>query len=192
MARCGPVHASESPVAASATIMAAVGAFALLHEGFEGKLRDGPHGCRPATNTAQVIGLGEIGGYVSTSGIALCEVTTRCGPARRPPGQYLGASNVGTGNNILIGGFCHRRQHGGNRLDPGGGTGLTDVFGLTGTLAPAVLTLFNNSGHHLFQHGLGRRRDNCRIFPRSALQPESCTCGSVLLVTLPPGNYTAQ
>jgi hypothetical protein len=190
----GPSTASESPVAASATIMAAVGAFALLHEGFEGNsamVLTMP----PGNNTAQVIGLGDIGGYVSTSGIALCEVyDADAGPPAARLVNISARANVGTGNNILIGGFAIGGSTAETVLIRAVGPGLTDVFGLTGTLAQPVLTLFNNSGAIIYSNTVwGGDATIAAIFPTvGAFNLNPAHADSVLLVTLPPGNYTAQ
>ena len=71
---------------------------------------------------------------------------------------------------------------------------LTDEFGMTGTLAQPVLTLINNSGTTIYSNTVwGGDATIAAIFPIvGAFNLNPAHADSVLLVTLPPGNYTAQ
>ena len=181
----GPSAASESPGAAGGSIMATVGAFAYNAGSADTALLiTAP----PGNNTAQVSGVG------STSGIALCEIYD----ADATPTAHLinisARADVGTGNNILIGGFAIGGSTAETVLIRAVGPGLTDVFGLTGTLAQPVLTLFDNHSAVIYSNTVwGGDATIAGVFPTvGAFNLNLTHADSVLLVTLPPGNYTAQ
>ena len=76
------------------------------------------------------------------------------------------------------------------------GPGLTDEipsFGST-TLAQPVLTLFNSAGAVIYANTVwGGSATIAATFPTvGAFNLNPAHADSVLLVTLPPGNYTAQ
>ena len=182
----GASTASESPVKAPASIMATVGAFPYTVGAADTSMvLTMPSG----NNTAQVSGVG------ATSGIALCEIyDADTGP---PPARLINISaraDVGTGNNILIGGFAIGGSTAETVLIRAVGPGLTDVFGLTGTLTQPVLTLLNNSSVIIYTNTVwGGDATIAGVFPVvGAFNLNLTHQDSVLLVTIPPGNYTGQ
>ena len=178
--------ASESPVAAGATIMATLGAFSYNAGSADtSMLLTMP----PGNNTAQVSGVG------ATSGIALCEIYDADTGA--PSARLINISaraNVGTADSILIGGFAIGGSTAETLLIRAVGPGLTDTFGLTGTLAQPVLALLNNNGAVIYTNtvwgGDATIASISTTVGAFTLNPSHQD--SVLLVTLPPGNYTAQ
>ena len=100
---------------------------------------------------------------------------------------------VGTGQNILIGGFAIGGSTGETVLIRAVGPGLTDNFGLTGVLAQPVLTLFSD-GTPIYSNTIWASNGTlANIFSSvGAFALNSAHQDSALLITLPPGNYTAQ
>jgi len=139
-------------------------------------------------NTAQVNGVG------STGGIALVEIyDADAGAPTARLSNISARANVGTGDNILIGGFAIGGTSPETVLIRAVGPGLTDTFGLTGTLAQPVLTLFHGSTVIAGNTDWGGDSTLAGVFPTvGAFNLNLMHQDSVLLVTLPPGNYTAQ
>ncbi len=131
----GPSPIAEAPEAASSSAMSAVGAFA----------------CNPGSaDTALVVRAPvgsstlQVSGIANKQGIALVEIYdagTGSGTARLV--NISARANVGTGNNILIGGFTIGGSTTETVLIRAVGPGLTDTANLTDTLAHPVLTLFS-------------------------------------------------
>ena len=182
----GSSASSYSPQAAPASLMSTLGAFAYQ----TGSADTAIVVTAPTGNaTAQVSGIG------GTSGIALVEVYDA--DTGTPTARLINMSaraNVGTGNNILIGGFAVGGSTAETVLIRAVGPGLTDVFGLIGTLTQPVLTLLNNSGAVICTNTVwGGDETIAGVFPAvGAFNLTSGHADSVLLVTLAPGNYTAQ
>ena len=181
----GPSAGSRAPRMASASDMNAVGAFAYQSGSADTAIVvTAPTG----NSTAQVSGVG------STSGIALVEIYDA--DTGTPTARLINISaraNVGTGNNILIGGFAIGGAAAETVLIRAVGPGLTDTFGLTGTLTQPVLTLFQGSTVIYSNTGWGGDVAIASIFPSvGAFNLNAAHQDSVLLVTLQPGNYTAQ
>ena len=180
----GPSAASDAPQTAPASIMTTVGAFAYQAGSADTSLLiTAPAG----NNTAQVSGV------AGTGGIALCEIYD----ADSAPTAHLinisARANVGTLNNILIGGFAIGGSTAETVLIRAVGPGLTDVFGLPGTLAQPVLTLFQGSSVIYSNTVWGGDATIAGVFPTvGAFNLNASHQDSALLVTLPPGNYTAQ
>jgi len=107
-------------------------------------------------------------------------------------GNISARAVAGTGQNILIGGFVIGGNTGETVLLRAVGPGLTDTFNLTGTLSQPVLTLYSGASPIAANTGwnndatIAATAHSVGAFP---LQPYSRD--SALLVTLPPGNYTA-
>jgi hypothetical protein len=97
--------------------------------------------------------------------------------------------NVGTGSNVLIGGFSVIGPDPLRVLISAKGPSLT-AFGVTGVLADPQLQLIDSGGRLIaFNDNIGT------VAPTSELAAipgaPSNSAESALLVTLPPGNYTA-
>lgn len=143
----------------------------------------------PGAYTAQVSGVG------ATTGIALVEIYETGADA----GHFTGLSArapVGTGDNILIGGFVVAGTQAAQVLICGIGPGLKQR-GVPGTLEQPVLSVYNASGQLVaINVGWSTNPDAVKIAAaisatgHPALEPGSADCA--VLLTLPPGNYTAQ
>ena len=181
----GPSAGAESPQAAPASLMTTLGAFSYQAGSADTALAiTAP----PGNNTAQVSGVG------STGGIGLCEVYDA--DTDTPTAHLINISaraNVGTANNILIGGFAIGGNTAETVLIRAVGPSLTDVFSLGGTLGQPVLTLLQ-SGTVLYTNTVwGGDATIAGVFPTvGAFNLNAAHQDSVLLVTLPPGDYTAQ
>jgi len=155
----------------------------------------------PGAYTAQVVS------STTNSGVALAEVydADNTAPANRLINLSARAF-VGTGANILIGGFVIEGTTSQTVIIRGDGPSLAG-FGLTGALANATLTLSNASGTIATNNGWS----NATVLGSAAtvaitVQPLTAalsskvgafglTVGSLdsgMVVTLPPGAYTAQ
>ena len=181
----GASTASESPMKAPASIMATVGAFSYTAGSADTSM---VLTMLSGNNTAQVSGVG------STSGIALCEIYDA--DTGSPTAHLVNLSaraNVGTGNNILIGGFAIGGSTAETVLIRAVGPGLTDVFGLTGSLAQPVLNVLQG-GNVIYSNTVWGGDPTIASVSATigAFSLNTAHQDSVLLVTLPPGNYTAQ
>jgi hypothetical protein len=141
----------------------------------------------------------QIAGESGDTGIALAEVYDAT-----PSGSYTLASpriinisarvQVGTGGNILIAGFAIGGSTSKTVLIRASGPALT-TFGVPGTLPDPQLQLFNSSGTVLqTNNGWGGSTQVASVAASvGAFQWSSpASKDSALLVTLPPGAYTAQ
>lgn len=132
------------------------------------------------------------------TGIALAEVYDAT-----PPGAFTSASTrlinisarvqVGTGANILIAGFVIGGSTARTVLIRGSGPALIP-FGVPGTLADPQLSLY--SGSTLLDSNSGWGGDTAVANAAAAVGafawPSASSHDSAILVTLPPGPYTAQ
>ncbi len=102
-------------------------------------------------------------------------------------GNLSTCGQVGGGGNILISGLVVRGTASKRLLLRAAGPALT-AFELTGTLARPIPSLFDGAGHPLFSNtGWSTAAKQVGAF---AFPDGSADCA--LLVTLPPGSYTAQ
>jgi hypothetical protein len=183
--------------------MAALGAFALVTGSTDSAMLVGtPVG----SYTAQVSGVG------STTGVALAEIYDA--DTGTPPARLINISaraSVGTGGSILIGGFTITGSTSETVLIRGVGPGLASTFGLTGVLATPQLTLFDSvvpnnpqviatdttwgsapvAGPSTVQAGILPAAASV-MTTVGAFSLVTGSTDSAMLVTLPPGNYTAQ
>ena len=177
---------SVAPTPASASLMSSVGAFPLVSPSFDSAMAiASPTGAFSAQVTA-------MGG---AAGIALAEVYDADSgvPAARLVNLSVRA-NAGLGGNMLIGGFSIAGATADTLLIRAIGPGLTDTFGLTGTLAQPVLSLFD-SGQNLIDADTGWGGDATIASVAASVGAFSLNPAhqdSALLVSLPPGSYTAQ
>jgi len=171
---------------ASAVLMAQLGAFALAAGSTDSALAVTT---APGSYTAQMGGLG--GG----TGIGLFEIYDA--DSGIPTSHLVNISAraaVGSGGSILIGGFYIAGSAPDTLLIRGVGPGLALKFGLTGTLAQPVLSLFD-SRENLMVSNTGWGGDLTLTAVSGLVGAFSLSANSsdsVLLVTLPPGGYTAQ
>jgi hypothetical protein len=145
----------------------------------------------------------QIAGASGDTGVALAEVYDAT-----PAGTYTPASprlinisardQVGTGGNILIAGFVIGGTTSKTVLVRGSGPALA-AFGLSGTLADPQLQLFQSVGDGasaLIQSNTGWGGDAgiaaAAAYVGAFSWGSSMTADSAILVTLPPGTYTAQ
>jgi hypothetical protein len=116
-------------------------------------------------------------------------------------------ANVGTGNNVLVGGFVVSGTTSETLLIRAIGEGLYLTFGISGVLAEPQLTLFDGSRAVVATNTgwgnpcvRGPSTLSVRIEPATAdimaelgaFPLSANSTDSAMLVTLPPGEYTAQ
>jgi outer membrane protein assembly factor BamB/subtilisin family serine protease len=143
--------------------------------------------------TAQITGTG--------GGVALAEIYD-ADTAPSPAGRLSNLSaraQVGTDANVLIAGFVISGSAPKQVLIRAIGTGLTATFGLTGVLANPKLDVFNGGASQSIYSNTGWGNGTTPAATLSAAFAQvgafSLLTGSTdcaLLVTLPPGPYTAQ
>jgi kumamolisin len=198
----GPSAVPATVQSAGTAAMSAVGAFSLATASADSALVAGlPTG----SYTAQVIGLG-----ASPTGIALAELyDTDTGTPTARLINISARASVGTAGNILIGGFTIAGTSSETVLIRGVGPGLSSTFGLTGVLATPQLVLYDGAGTPQVVASntgwatsptAGPSAVTAGILPATAsvmaqvgafsLVSGSADCA--MLVTLPPGGYTAQ
>jgi len=197
----GASTVSVSPQAATAGLMSTLGAFTIPGGSADSAMKvTAPTG----GYTAQVSGVG------GTSGVALMEVydaDTGSPPARLV--NLSARSAVGVGGNILIGGFVITGSTAETVLIRGVGPGLTTFFGLGGTLVSPQLVLLDSTvsasiiasnsgwgtapttGPSTVQAGVVAAT-SAVIAEVGAFPVPSGSTDAAMVVTLPPGNYTAQ
>jgi outer membrane protein assembly factor BamB/subtilisin family serine protease len=197
----GPSAVPASPATAPATIMAAVGAFSLAAGSADCAMLVTP----PAGSfTAQLSGVN------ATTGIGLAEIyDADSGPAPERLSNISARASVGTGGNILIGGFSISGTTSETVLIRGVGPGLNATFGLTGILATPQLALYDGTSQpKVIATNTGWA--NAPVAGTSAVQAGilvattavmtqvgafGLAAGSAdcaMVATLPPGSYTAQ
>jgi len=162
----------------------------------------GAYSLPPAsTDAAILVNLPNTGGYtVQVSGVGggtgtgVVEIYDADSGAPGVRLNNLSARDlVETGQNILIGGFSIAGGTDETVLIRAVGPGLNSTFGLTGILAQPVLTLFHGPTQIYANTAWGgdpiltAAQATVGAYP---LVPSSAD--SLLLVTLPPGGYTAQ
>jgi hypothetical protein len=175
--------------AAIASAAAAVGAFAWTnassHDSALLVSLDGPY-------TAQ------ISGQSGDTGVALAEVYDATPAGTYTPTtprliNFSARNQVGTGGNILIGGFVIGGTTSETVLIRASGPALVP-FGVTGTLPDPELQLYSGSTLLESNTGWGGNAQIASVAASAGAFSwgSSATPDSALLVTLPPGAYTAQ
>ncbi len=165
-------------------VFASVGAFALTPNSKDAALEPSITG----PNTAQINGTGP--------GVILVEVydvDPATAPARLT--NVSARNQVGTGANILISGFVVDGSAARTVLIRGIGPALNDVFGVTGQLTDPLLEIHQTINN---QDTVIASNDNWNasltpIFDQvGAYHFNAGSKDSAMLITLPPGVYTAQ
>ena len=133
-------------------------------------------------------------GAGGSGGIALAEIYDA--DAGSPTGRLVSLSargNVGSGANVLIGGFAIAGSAAETVLLRGIGPALAN-YGVPGALARPVLTLFNGGGVPLATNsGWGGGADLAGVFRQvSAFDLPAASGDAAMVVTLAPGAYTVQ
>ena len=135
-----------------------------------------------------------VSGVNNTTGVALAEVydADTGTPTTRLKNLSVRAQ-VGTGSGILIAGFVISGNVPKTVLIRGIGPGLT-AFGVTGALQEPVLGLYSPSGALIESNyqWSGEPRLATAMSAVGAFSLDAQSDDTVLLVTLPPGAYTAQ
>jgi hypothetical protein len=141
----------------------------------------------------------QISGASNDTGVALAEVydvTTRTAYSATSP-RLINISarvQVGTGSNILIAGFVVGGSTSRTVLIRASGPALS-AFGVTGVLAKPAVSLYNSSGTMILSNNGWDANPQIAATAASVgafSWGSSATPDSALLVTLPPGAYTAQ
>ena len=162
-----------------------VGAFALPGESLDAAILEALPGGDYTAGVANAAGM---------SGVALAEVYDA--DAGTPKSRLINLSaraSVGTAANILIVGFTIEGNDPETVLIRGVGPGLAG-FGVTGVLANPQLSLVDSSGIQISQNsGWGGSAQLSTLFTQVGAFPlEAGSSDDAILVTLPPGSYTAQ
>jgi hypothetical protein len=137
----------------------------------------------------------EVSGVGTATGVALVELYDADAPP--PPARLVNLSvraPVGTGANILVGGFVIGGSTAETVLIRAIGPGLTSFFGLTGTLAQPVLTVYNSVPAPIYSNTIWGG-DPVLVSAENtvgAYTIPTTSQDSLLLLTLPPGGYSAQ
>jgi hypothetical protein len=205
--------ASESVNAGSTVVLTAVGANAATYQWtFDGTaaLSDSPSGTTTdiisgssgpqlvitnptaaSAGTYTVVAVNSAGTSQPSSAATISVLTTS------NPGFLVNISSrafVGTGSNILIGGFYIGGSSSRTVLVQALGPALANE-GVPGTLPHPVLSIFNSGGAVLYSNaGWGSNpvllKAAASAYATPVLQPYSAD--SEVLLTLPPGGYTAE
>jgi hypothetical protein len=179
--------------ASLAPLFAALNAFAFTSGSLDTALKES---LAPGSYTAQV-------STPSQDGVAIAEVYDADGTA--PADRLVNLSArafVGSGGNILIGGFVITGTTSETVIIRGIGPSLT-VFGVTGVLSNPVLTVFDSSQNQVAQNtgwgnsvasgGMAAENATAAIFSSvHAFALSAGTADSAMVITLAPGSYTAQ
>jgi len=171
--------------AALAALFTQVGAFPLL----AGSLDDAmAQTLNPGSYTAQV------SGTASSTGIALAEIYDA--DTGVPGSRLVNLSSrafVGTGANALIAGFVISGNAAETVVIRGVGPGLSQ-FGLTGLLATPTLTVYDGGGNLVASNSTwGGTVTLANAFTQvGAFSLPVSSSDTALLLSLPPGSYTAE
>ena len=177
------LFAQPQPV--SQSFMGNLGAFPLVPGSADCALEVTP----PAGNyTLQFSGVG------GTGGIGLFEAfDADAAPGAARLVNLSARANAGAGDGTLIGGFAVGGSSAETVLIRAVGPGLADTFGLTGVLAGPVLTIYSGNTPIFSNAGWGGDAALASLFATVGAFPlNSAHPDSAVLVTLPPGGYTAQ
>jgi len=147
----------------------------------------------------------QVSGASSTSGVALAEVYELDAKSSEVLQNISSRSFVGTGSQAAIPGFVVEGTQPAQLLIRGVGPGL-DTFGLTGTLAQPTLSVYDQSNALIVSDtGWGnspvagtsgvaatyRQATAADMQSAGAFALAAGSADSAIVVTLPPGNYTA-
>jgi hypothetical protein len=185
----GPSAGADSPAAAPLTLMNNTGAYPYQ----AGSLDTATLVTAPTDN-----GTAQVSGVNSATGIGLVEFYDA--DTTTPTSRLVNISaraDVGTGNNILIGGFAIGGATADTMLIRAVGPGLNDllpsIFPLSSVLNQPVLTIYQG-GTIIYSNTVwGGDTTETNIFPTvGAFNLVAGHQDSILLLSLPPGNYTAQ
>jgi hypothetical protein len=186
----GPSAGAYSPMAASLTLMNSTGAYPYQAGSLD-----------TATLITAPVGSGtaQVSGASGATGIGLVEFYDA--DTTTPTARLINMSaraDVGTGNNILIGGFTVGGSTAETLLIRAVGPGLNDelpnVFPLSSVLNQPVLTILDHTGTAISSNTVwGGDATEAAVSPTvGAFSLNPAHQDSVLLLSLPPGNYTAQ
>lgn len=163
-----------------ATVMASVGAFPLT---------PGSNDAAQTVNasgqyTAQLKGSGR--------GVVLLEVYDTTATFLPRLANVSARNQVGTGANILIVGFVIAGPGPRTVLIRGIGPALRDVFGVSGALADSRLEIFRPDGSRITSNDNWSSSLAATFDRVGAFRLPNGSKDAALLITLPPGGYTAQ
>ena len=185
----GPSAGADSPATASLTLMNNTGAYPYQ----AGSLDTATLMTAPTGN-----GTAQVSGVSSATGIGLVEFYDA--DTTTPTSRLINISaraDVGTGNNILIGGFAIGGSTADTVLIRAVGPGLNDllpsIFPLSSVLNRPVLTILQGGTVIDSNTVWGGDATIASIFPTvGAFGLVAGHQDCALLLSLPPGNYTAQ
>ena len=142
-----------------------------------------------AAYTCQITGVG------GATGIGLVEIYDA--DASPPAARLVNISvraPVGTGENVLIGGFVVGGSTDESVLIRAVGPGLASSFGIAGTLAQPVLNVYDDKQNLMYTNTVWGGDATLDVAGKivGAFNLDPSSQDSVVLVTLPPGAYTAE
>lgn len=172
------VTQNDNWAAALTTAFAGVGAFPLTASARDAALQSSFSGA----HTAQVKGPG--------AGIVLVEVYD-AGTGATRLANVSARNQVGTGDNILIAGFVIGGNAAKTLLLRGVGPRLA-AFGVSGALVDPKLEVFNAANTRVAENDNWSASIASTFAPVGAFDLTAGSRDSALLITLPPGLYTAQ
>jgi hypothetical protein len=125
-----------------------------------------------------------------TQGISLAEVYELYGPGLNSKlGNVSGRSFVGTGDNVLIGGFIVGDVGSGTVIVRAIGPSLGS-FGVSQPLSDPVLTIYDSNGSAIATSDNWQNDNNAILVERNRLAPPNAL-DSAIVLRLPAGAYTA-
>src|SRR5215211_550279 len=125
-----------------------------------------------------------------TQGISLAEVYELYGPGLNSKlGNVSGRSFVGTGDNVLIGGFIIGDVGSGTVIVRALGPSLGS-FGVSQPLSDPILTIYDSNGAAIAANDNWQNDNNAMDVQRNGLAPANAL-DSAIVLHLPPGAYTA-
>ncbi len=137
----------------------------------------------------------QVGSAVANqTGIALAEIydSPTAGPDARQLVNLSARTQVGTGDNILVAGFVISGTTARSVMIRAAGPGLS-TFGVTSVLSDPKLTLYRGATVIAENDNWQTNADLVNTFARTgAFEFIARSKDAVLLLTLPPGDYTAQ
>ncbi len=170
-----------------AAATAQVGAFALPAQSADSALLEN---LTPGPYSVQLTGAN------ATTGVGLVEVYETDTAEPSLLGNISTRAQVGTSGNILISGFVVTGTQAARVLVRAVGPGLAQ-FGVTGVLPTPVLTIYDHSGNPVATNTGWQSAANAADIANVSVQVgafslQSGSADSALLISLPPGSYTAQ
>jgi YVTN family beta-propeller protein len=192
MAPSGPWAGLVSPLDATAADFAEVGAFEFASGSFDSAIKIT---LPPGAYTSQLASASTSGSSGASTGVALAEIyDADTGTPKAGLVNISARASVGTGGNILIAGFVIAGATSQTVLIRASGPALAS-FGVTGLLPDPQLNLFDSNKQLIASNtgwGGSPQIATAATFSGAFQWSDPSSDDSAMLLTLPPGDYTAQ